>query len=241
VVAALAGCAALLLLAAAFSSSVLPQVALAGVLASAAAWFVQSRPSAAQLVVWAEAGPGERLAQYRAVQRATLQRRDATIIDLYTELATPTPCRELGTATWHWDAEQRRFTHVALPGRLFDSISLCYSGSFPIARAAAWQATEDGRLVLRNNGPADWPPGTLLWRGKVQRLPGVAPGADFVPAAEAGNEDTSAAERLASSRTSHDDAALLWPLDLRIVTGAPASSQAWLLLAASPIPAGAMP
>jgi hypothetical protein len=241
VAAILAGCAALLLLVAAFTASVPLQAALAGLLALAAAGFVQSRPSTAQLTVWAEAESGQRLAQYRALQRATLQRRGPTIVDLHGELASPTSCRELNAATWHWSAEQQRFTRVALPGRLFDSMSLCYSGSFPIARAAAWQIQDDGRMELRNTGPSDWPPGTLLWRGTVQPLPRVARGADHVPETATTGAGANAAERLASSRTPLDGAALLWPLDLGVVTGAPASSQAWLLLAASKSPAGSTP
>jgi hypothetical protein len=45
-------------------------------------------------------------------------------------------------------------------------------------------------------------------------------------------------QRLALSRTSPNDAALLWPLDLGTVVGAPAQSQAWLLVAAGTGAAG---
>jgi hypothetical protein len=49
---------------------------------------------------------------------------------------------------------------------------------------------------------------------------------------------TNAVERLALSRTPPDDAALLWPLDLGTVAGAPAHAQAWLLIAAGTTAAG---
>ena len=238
VLATLAGCAALLLLCAVFTSSLPLLVILAGSLALAAAWFVQSRPAAAQLAVWAEAGPGERLARYGALQRTTVQRHGAAVVELHAELAAPTTCRERRDATWHWDAAQRRFTHVTVPGKLFDSVSLCYSGSFPVARSAAWRVADDGQAVLRNTGPSEWPAGQLLWRGTVRALPGVAPGADLVLVTDAGDSARNAVARLALSRTSPNDAALLWPLDLGTVVGAPAQSQAWLLVAAGTGAAG---
>jgi hypothetical protein len=237
VVATLAGCAALLLLGAVFTSSLPLLVILAGTLALAATCFVQSRPTAARLAVWAEAGAGERLAQYGTVQRATVQRRGAAVVDLHAELAAPTLCRERRDATWHWDAAKRRFARITVPGRLFDSVSLCYSGSFPVARSAALHVI-DGRAVLRNTGPSEWPPGQLLWRGTVRALPGVAPGTDFELVSDVADGAPNAVERLALSRTSPDDAALLWPLDLGTVAGAPAHSQAWLLVAADSTAAG---
>jgi len=238
VLATLAGCAALLLLGAVFTSSLPLLVILAGTVAAAAAWFVQSRPAVAQLAVWAEAGPGERLARYGALQRSTVQRRGAAVVDLHAELAAPTACRERRDAIWHWDAAQHRFARIIVPGRLFDSVSLCYSGSFPVARSAAWHMADDGRAVLRNTGPSEWPAGQLLWRGTVRTLPGVPPGADVVLVTDVADGATNAVQRLALSRTSPNDAALLWPLDLGTVAGVPALSQAWLLVAAGTTAAG---
>jgi hypothetical protein len=238
VLAILAGCAALLLLGGVFTSSLPLLVIFAGTLSLAAAWFVQSRPTAAQLAVWAEAGPGERLARYGALQRSTVQRRGSAVVELHAELAAPTACRERRDATWHWDAAQGRFARITFPGRLFDSVSLCYSGSFPVARSAAWRVADDGRAVLRNTGPSEWPPSQLLWRGTVQALPGVAPGTEVELASDAAAGATNAVQRLALSRTSPNDAALLWPLDLGTVAGAPAQSQAWLLVAAGATAAG---
>ena len=241
VLATLAGCAALLLLGVVFTSSLPLLAILAGTLALAAAWFVQSRPTAARLAVWAEAGTGERLARYGALQRATVQQRGTAVVDVHAELAAPTTCRERRDATWHWDAAQRRFARITVPGRLFDSVSLCYSGSFPVARSAAWRMADDGRAVLRNTGPSEWPAGQLLWRGTVRALPGVAPGADVMLATDAADGATNAVQRLALSRTSPNDAALLWPLDLGTVADAPAHSQAWLLVAAGTTDAGNSP
>jgi hypothetical protein len=167
-----------------------------------------------------------------------VQRRGTANVDLHAELAAPALCRERHDATWHWDAAQRRFARITVQGRLFDSVSLCYSGSFPVARSAAWRLINDGRAVLRNTGPSEWPPGQLLWRGTVRALPGVASGADFELVSDVADGATNAVQRLALSRTSPDDAALLWPLDLGTVAGAPAHSQAWLLVAADAIAAG---
>ena len=105
----------------------------------------------------------------------------------------------------------------------------------------AFDVVARGRAVLRNTGPSEWPAGQLLWRGTVQALPGVAPGADVVLATDAADGAANAVQRLALSRTPPNDAALLWPLDLGTVAGAPAQSQAWLLVAAGTSAAGDSP
>jgi hypothetical protein len=81
----------------------------------------------------------------------------------------------------------------------------------------------------------------LLWRGSVRALPNVGPGTDVALATDAADGATNAVERLALSRTPPTDAALLWPLDLGTVAGAPAQSQAWLLVAADKSAAGDSP
>lgn len=228
----LGACAALLVVGAVYSPSLRLQVALAACLALAAAWLVQSRPGSAQLVVWAEAGQGERLAQYRAMQRVPLQRRDAVSVDLHAELASPGECRRRHGTTWHWHPLERRFDRIAVPGQLFGHTSLCYSGSFPVARAVTWLESADGHVLLRNSGPSTWPTGVLAWHGRLSVLPPVPSGAEFAPPRGAATGATRPAERLALARTPPGGTSILWPLDIGLVKNAPSQSQAWLLLAA---------
>lgn len=232
IVGTLAACAALLLLAAIFLPSLAMHVALAAAAAIGAAWFVQSRPADAQLVIWAEAGPGDRLARYQALQQASLARRGDTVVALPAELATPHACREWPGATWRWSASERRYESLAVAGHLFGRVPVCFAGHFPVARSAKWRDVDAASIAVRNDGPSSWPAGTLAWRGDVQRLPAVAPGTEFVATSAAASRPRSAAERRAVARTAPDSAAILWPLDIGLVKQAPARSQAWLLVTA---------
>lgn len=232
VVGTLAAGAALLLLAAIFLPSLAMHVALAAAAAIGAAWFVQSRPADAQLVIWAEAGPGDRLARYQALQQTSLVRRGDAVVTLPAELATPHACRARPRATWNWSASERRYESLAVASRLFGRVPVCFAGHFPVARTAEWRDVDAASIAVRNSGPSSWPAGILAWRRELQPLPAVAPGAEFVAARAASSRPSTAAERQALARTAPDDAAILWPLDVSLVKQAPARSQAWLLVAA---------
>jgi hypothetical protein len=233
VVGALLAAAALLLLGAVFLPSLVAQGAIAAAAAIGGAWFVQSRPVESQLIVWAEAGPGDRLAQYRALFRSTLARRGDTELPIPAELADPRLCRELRGATWAWSADDRRYDALAVQGRLFERTSVCFGGSFPVARAAQWRSTGDGRIAVRNDGASSWPAGTLSWRGMQAPLPAVAPGEEFLAAPAVASDPSSAAGRQALARTPPDAVTILWPLDLGPVQQATGRSQGWLLLTAA--------
>ena len=235
VVLALAVAAALLLLGTVFLPSLAAQVAIAAVAAIGGAWFVQSRPVESQLLVWAEAGPGDRLAQYRALLRSTLARHGGTDLSMPAELADPRPCRELQGATWAWSADDRRYEAIAVQGHLFERVSLCFGGNFPIARAAQWRDAGDGRIAVRIQGASNWPAGTLSWQGTLVPMPSVTPGAEFIAAPEAASGPASAAARQALARTLPGAVAILWPLDLGPVQQAASRSQGWLLLTAAAV------
>lgn len=238
VVGTLAACAALLLLGAVFLPSLAVHVALSGAAAIGAAWFVQSRPADAQLVIWAEAGPGDRLARYQALQQTSLVRRGDAVVTLPAELATPHACREFSGATWHWSASERRYESLAVASQLFGRLPICFAGHFPVARAAQWRDVDAASIAVRNSGPSSWPAGTLAWRRELLPLPAVAPGAEFVATSAATTQPRTAAERQAHARTAPDAAAILWPLDVSLVKQAPARSQAWLLATAEPLATG---
>jgi hypothetical protein len=223
-------------LGAVFLPTLAAQGAIAAAAAIGAAWFVQSRPVESQLLVWAEAGPGDRLAQYRALLRSTLARRGDTELPFPAELAAPRPCRDLPGATWAWSADDRRYESIAVQGRLFERVSLCFGGNFPIARAAQWRDAGDGRIAVRIEGATNWPAGTLSWQGALMPLPAVAPGAEFIAAPEVASGPASAADRQALARTPPGAVTILWPLDLGPVQRATDRSQGWLLLTAAATP-----
>jgi hypothetical protein len=241
VVGTLAACAALLLLGAVFLPALAIHVALAGAAAIGAAWFVQSRPADAQLVIWAEAGPGDRLARYQALQQTSLVRRGDAAVTLPAELATPHACRDLPGATWHWSARERRYESLAVASRLFGRVPVCFAGHFPVARTVQWRDVDAASIAVRNSGPSSWPAGTLAWRRELLPLPAVAPGEEFVATSAAAPRPRTAAERQALARTAPDAAAMLWPLDARLVKQAPERSQAWLLVTAEAWVAGDPP
>lgn len=233
VVGALLAATALMVLGAVFFPSVAAQGLIATAAAIGGAWFVQSRPPESQLLVWAEAGPGDRLAQYHALLRSTLARRGSTGLPVPTELANPRPCRELQGATWAWSADDGRYEALAVRGRLFERVSLCFGGSFPVARAAQWRDAGDGRIAVRIQGASNWPAGTLSWQGTLVPMSAVAPGAEFIAEPEAASGPASAAARHALERTLPGAVAILWPLDLGPVQHATSRSEGWLLLTAA--------
>jgi len=235
----LAGSAALLLLAAVFAPSLVANVTVAALATIVAAWLVQSRPAGSQLAVWAEAGPGERVARYRAVHVATLGRRSEASVATFAQLAAPAPCRDTPDSTWQWSVDERRLAAVSVPARLFGRVATCYSGHFPVARIATRVDDPRGEVSLHNAGPARWPAGVVSWSGRLQEMPVVDPGQDWHGNGATVVAARTPAERLALTRTAAGSAAVLWPLDLALVKSAPPASQAWLLVTAlEPAPEG---
>ncbi len=230
VVAVLAVCLAAMALAAIFSVSLATAVLVPAVAAAASLAFVQSRPASTRLTVWAETRSNDRLAQYRGLQRITSPRRGVVDVPVMAVLAEPQACNAADHSTWSWDAERHRFTSARVAGRLFATASLCYSGAFPVTRAAVSRGDATGRVALRNAGPAAWPAGTLVWDRRLQSMPALAAGGELLLRAEQGTPPASAAARQAIARTPIDGMAILWPLDLQVVDPAPTAAQAWLLL-----------
>jgi hypothetical protein len=192
--------------------------------------FMQSRPADALLLVWAETHSNDRLAQYRGLQRATSTRRGDIDVPVLAVLAEPTACRFGGSPAWSWDAREHRFAAARFAGHLFATSSLCYSGSFPVTRNAVAQTPVHGHVDLRNSGQSTWPAGMLIWNGRLQATPTLAPGGELALRTEPRGQPVTAAERLALARTPFNGLALLWPLDLRSVNQAPPGAQAWLFL-----------
>ena len=129
-----------------------------------------------------------------------------------------------------FDASRGRATFAEFDTRLFRQISLCYSGSFPVARAIAIEARPDGLLHVRNAGSVGWPKGVLLAGGLVHELPALGPGDDTIIHTRSGKPFRDALMRTAMARTRTDGAAALWELELGGVADIPTQSKGWLLV-----------
>jgi hypothetical protein len=217
-----------------FSTSLATAVLVPALATAAGLLFMQSRPVDARLLVWAETRSNDRLAQYRGLQRATSPRRGDVDVPVLAVLAEPHACNAGKPSVWSWDAEGRRYTSARFAGRLFATASLCYAGSFPVTRNAVARMSAPGRVELRNPGPASWPPGALVWDGRLHSMPALAPDAALALNAEAGEQPANVVERQAIARTPLDRLAILWPLDLQSVNQAPPDAQAWLLQVGAP-------
>jgi hypothetical protein len=229
-VAVLAVGVAAMALAGIFSTSLVTAVLVPALATAAGLWFMQSRPADAKLLVWAETHSNDRLAQYRGLQRATSTRRGDLDVPVLAMLDEPHACGSGGSGAWSWDAQGHRYTAARFAGRLFATASLCYAGSFPVTRNAVAQTSVHGRVDLRNSGQSAWPAGMLIWDGRLQSTPTLAPGGELALRTESGAQPVTAAERQALARTPFDGLGLLWPLDLRNVNQAPPGAQAWLFL-----------
>jgi hypothetical protein len=134
-----------------------------------------------------------------------------------------------------FDAAEERTTAMAFDARLFMQATLCYSGSFAMARSMAVGADGDDREV-RNTGPNAWPAGRFVDQGRVHELAPQAAGASTTLASGIGRPAADGAERTAVARVPPVAAAVLWPLDLRGVAALPQRAEGWLLLSAEPGP-----
>jgi hypothetical protein len=230
VTALLSVCAAAIVIGAVFTPSLAAAIAVPALLATGSLWFVQARAPQSRLTVWAEAGVGERVAQYRGLLQASESRRGNVRIPVPDTLARPRTCHDDQSVTWEWGAGARRFSAVQVDGRLFGRATLCFAGEFPVARAAVIRSAADGRMTLGNAGGSSLPPGILAWHGGLLPFAALQPAAEITldPGSVAGA--TSGAQGFALSRTPPDAQSILWPLDLGRVQHAPVQSQAWLLM-----------
>jgi hypothetical protein len=154
ITALLAASAAAIVIGAVFTSSLAAAIAVPALLAAGSLWFVQARAPQSRLTVWAEAGVGERVAQYQGLLQTSETRRGGVRIPVPDTLARPQTCHDDDRATWEWDAVARRFSAVKVEGRLFGRASLCFAGEFPVARAAVMRLAGDGRMTPGNAAAA---------------------------------------------------------------------------------------
>ena len=135
---------------------------------------------------------------------------------------------------FEFDAILGQATFAEFDTRLFRQVMLCYSGSFPVARAIAIEGRPDGLLRVQNSGSIGWPGGVLLAGGLVHDLQALGPGDDMIVHTRSGKPSRDALMRTALARTRSDGAAALWELELGGVTDIPPQSKAWLLVSIPP-------
>ena len=229
---ALAACFAAMFLAAIMSRS-LPVLVLTPALAAAALLgLIHLMPPPAQVLVWSEGESGEPVARYQARQLFSGLAREWVRLPVPPQLAAAArPCDATQAMTLDFDTGATQVAFVEFESRLFRQSALCFSGSFPLARAMAAQARPDGAHTVLNTGSKAWPPGTLLAGGRVHDLPALGPGESATVEARAGRAPRGALARTALARTAPDAVAALWSLDLAGVAQLPAGARGWLLVA----------
>ena len=193
--------------------------------------------SPSQLRVWSEAESGVQVARYQAWQQFPGQVRERLRVPIPPQLAAAAqPCDPAQSMRFDFDAARGQVTSAEFETRLFRQVRLCYSGSFPMARALTTELRADGLRELRNTGPTAWPAGLLLAQAKVHALPAVAAGAHTVIGATTGLPPDEAVTRTAMARIRPDPegVAALWPLDLAGVAGESIESLGWLLVSVAP-------
>jgi hypothetical protein len=231
VVVMLAVCFAAMALAVVFSPA-LPVLLLVPALAAAAVLgLLHTMPAPSRLVVWSEGDSGARIARYQAWQHFPGAARERARVALTSQLASSAqPCERSQAMRLDLDASGERVATAEFDARLFHAVSICYGGSFPMARVMAAQGHPDGSRDVRNAGPTAWPAGWLLAGGLVHDLPALGPGAQATLGAKAGRPAPEGPLRTAMARIRPDAAAALWPLELGGVADAPAASKGWLLV-----------
>jgi hypothetical protein len=202
-----------------------PVLASATLAALLHAW--EPRP---RLVVWAEAEPSSRVAQYQAWQSVSGIARRRLDIPVLAGLGAPRACDRQRRMQLSVDPARGQPVTASFDSRLFEPVALCYAGNFPVMRAVSVMPLDGDRLEVRNQGTLAWPAGRFVAGGAVQALPALDPGASVALNPADGESPRDAAARAALARTPFDGYALLWSLPLDTVADAPAGATAWLLV-----------
>lgn len=184
-----------------------------------------------QLVVWSEGDSGAQFARYQAWQRFPGLVRERARVPIPPQLAAAAqPCDPTLEMRFDFDATRGRATFAEFETRLFRQVALCYSGSFPMARAMAIEARAEGVRDVRNAGTKAWPRGVLLADGLVHDLPALGPGAHMTTGSKTAKPVQDAVVRTALTRTPMVGVAALWELELGGVADASIESKGWLLV-----------
>jgi hypothetical protein len=213
------------------TAAIVPVAALAALVVQGLLHLSASRP---ELLVWAEAGPTARVAQFQAWQRSSATARGHAQVRILPKLGAVRACVTRGEVRFNLDAASGRAQSADVEARLFQPIVLCYSGSFPVMRSVSIDPGPGASLIVRNAGTLAWPAGRLVGRGLVHDLPALGPGESARLAADDAGGRLDAATRAAASRAPLDGHVAFWPLELGGVAEEPMDAQAWLLVRVPP-------
>lgn len=184
-----------------------------------------------RLLVWAEADPVSRTASYRAWQTFPGLARGERRVPVLAQLGAVRPCEGRETMRLEFDAVREAVVSAVFEARLFQPVTLCYSGHFPVTRNIAIEAA-DGMLAIRNAGGHPWPAGVLLAGRNVHDLPALGPGETATIATAAGKPAADPAAVTALARSTGPSG--LWLLELASVPDAPRDSRAWIFVPVTP-------
>ena len=191
--------------------------------------------STGSLLVWSEAQQGDRIAIHASRQLETGTGRGDTDVPVLALLGNPSFCQGERASRWNFDAKESRYQSVRFEQRLFDNVSLCYAGHFPISRSARVEFDPDGAASIRNTGAGAWPQAWFASGGSVAALPAVEAGRSVVAGGGGDPSLPDSINRALLGRTPSGGTALLWPLDLSAVGDSLIHAEGWLLLR---VPAG---
>lgn len=184
-----------------------------------------------QLVVWSEGESGAPLARFQAWQQFPGLVRERTRVPIPSQLAHAAQACDLRQPMrLDYDVKLGHATFAEFETQLFGQVSLCYAGSFPIARSLAIDARPDGSRDVLNAGTQAWPRGVLLDAGLVHELPALDPGARTTVNMRLEQRVHEAVVRTAMTRTRLDGVAALWELELVGAVDASIDSKGWLLV-----------
>ena len=225
------------LLALVFFASWFVPVLVSSLAAGAVLALLHTQPPPSQLRVWSEGDSGAQVAHYRAWQQFPGQVRESRRVPIPPQLSDAAqPCDPTQSMRLDFDAARGQLAAAEFDTRLFRQVGLCYSGSYPMARALTTEVRADGLRVVRNAGMTAWPAGLLLAQGKVHALPAVAAGADIIVGAASNAMAGESVARTAMARIQPDPAgvAALWPLELAGIADPAIHSKGWLLMSVVP-------
>lgn len=227
----LAACAALMALVSLFGTALPALLAVPALATVAALSLPRALQPTSQLLLWSEAESGSQVARYQGWQHIPGTRRGQGEVPVPTLLGSDVhTCTAAQAVRLEHDPEQGRTVAAAFETRLFRSVALCYSGTFPMARAFRVETMPGAAPTVHNTGPSGWPAGTLLAGGRAYGLPALAAGARARADAAPEPLFTATVQRAAEGRLGADAVAALWTLDLAGVTDLPVGAMGWLLV-----------
>jgi hypothetical protein len=213
-----------------FSSSIIAFVT-APLVATAVLWACLNTVEAvSRVALWGEAESGGRVARYDAREQVRSLSRKPIQVPVLARYGSMQPCDPNQPVRLNFDAARGLTTSAGFDGRLFQSVSLCYSGTFPLARSIVLDATTDSTVTVRNGGRVAWPSGLLITQREAYWLPALGPGDRATLSTRADHAPSGPAVRTALARKPTEGVAALRPLDPSPIAESAVRTTAWVLV-----------